>query len=216
MITDLLLPAAVLAATAFGLRALGVAFAGSIAVGVTLAVLLWQRGAGASTWAALGLRAPPHWWSVPVVAVALVVGANLAVLVVARPLWQLLHLTPPDYTTYGALRGNGARLALLLAIAWSSAAFGEELLFRGHFLPRLQAAFGDGALAACLAVALQAVFFGAMHAPQGAAGVVQTGVVGLVFGAGYMLGGRTIWPLVLAHGAIDTLSLVALYAGVGR
>jgi membrane protease YdiL (CAAX protease family) len=54
--------------------------------------------------------------------------------------------------------------------------------------------------------------FGLAHAYQGATGILVTGVLGLVFGLLY-LRSKSLWPLVIAHGLIDTLSLVALYAG---
>ncbi|WP_174754922.1 CPBP family glutamic-type intramembrane protease [Arenimonas daejeonensis] len=44
-------------------------------------------------------------------------------------------------------------------------------------------------------------------------GIVVTGCIGLVFGLLY-LRLRSLWPLVIAHGLVDTIGLVALYAGL--
>ena len=66
--------------------------------------------------------------------------------------------------------------------------------------------------AAVLAALAQAVLFGLGHAYQGATGILVSGAIGLAFGL-LMLRFRTVWPLVIAHGLIDTVSMLALYAG---
>jgi membrane protease YdiL (CAAX protease family) len=64
-----------------------------------------------------------------------------------------------------------------------------------------------------LAVVLQALLFGLSHYKQGQTGVLLACVVGLVCGIFYARG-CNLWPLIVCHGLLDTLSLVGLYAGV--
>lgn len=114
----------------------------------------------------------------------------------------------------GAVAGNLPMLLGMLAIAWSTAAFGEEVLFRGFLLGRLRALLGGGLGVGVVAAFVQALLFGLAHAYQGPTGILVTGLIGLVFGLLY-LRMRSLWPLVIAHGLIDTVGLLALYAGMG-
>ena len=60
------------------------------------------------------------------------------------------------------------------------------------------------------AIAFVALIFGLGHLPQGAAGVGVTLVLGLGLGA-IMLGHRSIWEAVVAHGSLDATSFVLLH-----
>jgi len=79
----------------------------------------------------------------------------------------------------------------------------EEILFRGFFLSRLRALFRTSAAP----ILITSTVFGALHFDQGFVGMCQTAVVGLVL-AIVAVRARTLWPAILAHAAIDTLSLV--------
>ena len=68
-------------------------------------------------------------------------------------------------------------------------------------------------LAWILAAILQAVIFGLAHAYQGPVGVIKTGAIGLVFGLAYLAVGRNLWPLIIAHGLIDSIDMVTHYLG---
>jgi membrane protease YdiL (CAAX protease family) len=78
----------------------------------------------------------------------------------------------------------------------------EEVLFRGFLLGRLRALSG-GAL---VPVAVTTALFGILHFPQGVAGVAQTAAIGLVLALVVVRTG-TLWPAILAHATIDTVSL---------
>jgi len=91
------------------------------------------------------------------------------------------------------------------------AGFYEEIVFRGFVLRRLIIALGPTSrIAAAAAVVVSALIFGAGHAYQGWLGVTQTFVAGLCFGALTVLTGG-VRAAIVAHAAIDLLSLVALH-----
>ncbi len=60
---------------------------------------------------------------------------------------------------------------------------------------------------------ITAVLFGYGHYYKGPAGILDSGVAGLILGAAYIISGRNLWTTVLAHGLIDTFSLTLLYLG---
>ena len=75
----------------------------------------------------------------------------------------------------------------------------EELLFRGFLIWVLRPLVG-----LWLAAALSALLFGAAHAYQGPAGVIRTGLFGLIFTAIVLLT-RSLWPAIVLHAIVDAL-----------
>jgi membrane protease YdiL (CAAX protease family) len=188
-------------------------FTGPITVLASLAVATWclrRRGAG---WPSLGLARRHSALRLALMIFATFVVAYLAAGVTTAIATKLLGLPAINYAHYGDLHGNLPRLALLLIIAWTSAGFGEEMLFRGFVLTRLETALGQTKVALILAVILQAILFGIAHYKQGPSGIILTGVIGLIMGTFYARF-RNLWQLIIAHSLIDTASLVALYMGM--
>lgn len=98
-------------------------------------------------------------------------------------------------------------------LTWVFIAFGEELVFRGMLLTRLQALIGGQGPAGVLVPSLlQGGLFGAAHASQGVTGMLATGIVGTALGVYFLTRGqRSLIPLVISHGLIDTLALSAAW-----
>ena len=102
-------------------------------------------------------------------------------------------------------------LLRFIASAWLSAAIAEEIIFRAFLLEQCERLLGTGRWARGLACLLGATVFGFAHYAQDPAGVISTGAVGLSFCAAYFLSRKNVPALILAHGFIDTYSLIALY-----
>lgn len=212
MFRQLLIVALVFIIAMLGLPATGLPLAGPAAVvlGVLAAAYCLRRdGEGPD---ALGLGRPPRLLRTVAAGLGYAVLGYLAAIVATMLATQLLGWPPMQSGRIGAVHGNLPALLGMLAIAWTTAAFGEEILFRGFLQGRLQALFGDRRGAGLMAAGVQALLFGLAHAYQGPTGILVTGLLGLVFGL-LFLRSKSLWPLVLAHGLIDTLSLLALYAG---
>jgi membrane protease YdiL (CAAX protease family) len=204
---------AVFLITLLGLRAIGMTMAGPVAV--TLACFAaWAclRAAGESS-QALGLARPAHLGKTLLAGLGYALLAYLAAIASTLLATRVLGWPPMQTARLATIAGNPLVLAGWLAIAWTTAAFGEEVLYRGFLLDRLRALLGTSRAAAGVAVLLQAVAFGFSHAYQGATGILVSGTLGLVFGLLY-LRAKSLWPLVIAHGLIDTVGLVAMYARV--
>jgi len=97
-------------------------------------------------------------------------------------------------------------------IVWTAAAFGEEMFFRGYLVTRLQTVFRDIRFGNVLAVITPALLFGCAHIYyQGLRGLVLTGLIGMAFGTMFLLFKRNLWPLILWHGIVDTLTFTAMF-----
>jgi uncharacterized protein len=183
-------------------------------VGGALAGLLmawfWLRRDGASV-QAWTLSRPDSWRQTIGIALA----AAVAIIVWFQVGGLVLKwLGFPSVATDDIIKlatANPASLALwIVAVAWVAAGFGEEVLYRGFLLDRLQRLPGiAGRL--WLAVGIQALAFGLPHAYQGASGMILTTVVGLFFGWLRTKTAWNLWPLIIAHALVDTLMLSAAY-----
>ena len=178
-----------------------------------LALLSMRLRTGRWEWAFLGFKRPDSWaW---ILGVALGAAAFRILLGdwVVDPLTQ--HFWPPAKAPAGTDENTGhIRLVLLyLPLIWGFAAFGEEISYRGYLLNRAAEAAGGSRAAQWTAVVVSAILFGFGHYYKGPAGIVDSGVAGLILGAVYLLSGRNLWTSVFAHGFIDTFGLIAVYLG---
>lgn len=182
-----------------------------VATVLAISVLLRLRG---QSWAELGLKRPKTIGSV-------LLGLILTILAVAAValLVTLLMPTMEQYLGPQTQSGSVSKLDTLpeyltiLLIAWTTAAVGEEIVFRGFVLTKVSEILGSTTAAWGLAAIIQAVFFGLAHYSQSAFGIVQTGLIGLIFGILYLVGRRNLLPLILAHGVVNTISITQTYLG---
>lgn len=195
-------------------------FSGPISLAVVLTVATLYLHSRGETWAQLGLRNPGGWksWALLLpqillgVVVILGVGAGTALLGDALGLWQAGALPDGAEDRWGDIRGNLPVYLLWLVLAWVSAGFGEELFFRGFMVSRAERVTKGLPFALFLAVLIPAAIFGIAHFYyQGLRGLIVTGLIGLSLGTLYLLYKRNLWPLIVAHGLVDTLGFTALY-----
>lgn len=161
-------------------------------------------------WRDLGLRRPGNLASALLGTVVLFTLVYLASTRLVPVLAGLFSATPgPVFLGY--IRGNTVAFVGWIAIAWSVGGFAEELLFRGFLIDRASAAFGSGWLAGAGAVSLQAALFGLMHLHQGSLGLVFSATMAVIYGVVYLSCGRNLWPLILVHGAWNSVAIAGLY-----
>jgi hypothetical protein len=115
---------------------------------------------------------------------------------------------------FDPLRGNLPNLIINVVAMWFTAGFVEEFLWRGYLMNRLVDLQGKQTkLAWVIALVGSAVIFGLGHTYQGLAGVVQISVAGLLLGVAFLTVRRNLWPLMIAHAIMDTVSFVGHYFG---
>ena len=195
--------------------------AGSIAmwVGIVVAILFMKRRGG--NLLSLGLRLPKgrrEWiFNLVLSLVGVIVVISFMVFVLDPIMTKLGLETPPEsHDRFAFFLGKPILFfSYIILVVWIGAALGEELLFRGFILNRLSDLFGTSKFGWFLALFLHAILFGILHIYQGLPGIIGAAVVALIFGVIYLRAKRRLFPVILAHGILNTISLSAYYLSDG-
>jgi hypothetical protein len=122
---------------------------------------------------------------------------------------QAFPVPQVDNSRFDILHGNLPNLILNVVAVWFTAAFFEELVWRGYLMNRLVDLQGkETKLAWVISLIGSAIIFGLGHTYQGLGGVIQITVVGLLFGAAFLTTRRNLWPVIIAHALVDTIGFV--------
>lgn len=174
--------------------------------------LLRRQGLG---WCDLGFRWPESWWRT----LGLALATFAAIVAASGTFGWVADQFFIDVGTSGRfdhIEGNLMAYIGIMVLVWTHSAFFEELLFRAFIITKLGESMGGTRLAIGMAVVLGAMFFGYRHSYyQGMHGAVQTGGIGLVLGILYIwFGRRNVLPLILAHGAINSIGMTYRFLGL--
>ena len=169
---------------------------------------LWVRGLG---WSEVGLRRPESLPRVLWQALAAAVVILLSVRFVIVPAAEWLAGVPVDLSALGE-SGDTRAFQTWLLQAWTLAAFGEEMVFRGYLIRRLLDLAGDTPAGRAAGLVSSSILFGLAHGYQGWAGVIATGTIGAFLAFLYFIARRNLWPVIVCHGLVDTVALSLIYA----
>ncbi|HUC28799.1 MAG TPA: CPBP family intramembrane glutamic endopeptidase [Candidatus Acidoferrum sp.] len=164
-------------------------------------------------WSAMGLRWPTSWRRTVLIALAAAALRILLGTLVIEPITK--HFWPPAIAPSGMneIAGHATVALRWLLLVWTFAACGEEIGYRGYLLNRAAEAGGSSRAAYWAAVIAVSVLFGYGHFYKGPAGIIDSGMAGLILGATYMVSGRSLLACILAHGFIDTVGVTAAFLG---
>jgi membrane protease YdiL (CAAX protease family) len=182
---------------------------GVLPAGLWIILLMWL---GRQRPAAVGFRWPVHWRRRLVQAIGLAAGLYVAAEYLIDPFAEWASASTHDLSQFADLEGNWGRFLAWLALTWLVGAVLEELVFRGFFLQYGIRLFGEAYLWP-LAVAGSSVF-GLSHLYQGPAGVISTGIIGLLLATVFILSQRSLVLVMLVHGGVDTIYFVLAFLGV--
>lgn len=189
-------------------------FQGFLSIIGAFAVVVVIKQMRGQTWSDLGLGRPRRLWTLPLWVAGIFVATMVIALAGQMAAASFIH-APVDLSKFSILHQNVPMLIVSLVSIWITAAFFEEVVYRGFLLGRLLDIAGGGLGAAVLLSFVHAVLFGLLHLYQGPIGVITTGIVGFIFGIFFVLQGRNLWALILVHGLIDTISVIQFFvAGV--
>ena len=143
----------------------------------------------------------------PILALALF----LFYLYVLTPVVTYITNEPIDYSDFNTIKGNPTALILLLVFVWVSAAFGEEIVWRGYFMKQFVKFFGDGKTSLILNILLCGLLFGLLHSYQGLTGQIVTAILGIILSFIFYKKKYDLWLNIAIHGFFDTIAILTLY-----
>jgi membrane protease YdiL (CAAX protease family) len=164
-------------------------------------------------WGVIGLRWPISWRRTILFALAAATVRILLGQFVIDPLTAHFWPAATGPSGFNEITGHWMVALRWLLIVWTFAAFGEEISYRGYLLTRAADVGARSKAAYWVGVLLVSILFGYGHYYKGPAGMVDSGMAGLVLGTAYLLSGRNLWVCILAHGFIDSVGVIALYFG---
>jgi len=123
------------------------------------------------------------------------------------PAPEIIENTGPKVSKFGNLKGNWMLFFSIMPMILTESTL-EELLDRGFLMIWFEKLFSNTWFATVLAVVLQAAIFGFRHSNDFSERSITTGLIGLVMGIAYMAFGRKLWPLILAHCILNTMSMM--------
>jgi hypothetical protein len=179
----------------------------------TLVIASWRMKVRGVTWKQLGLAKPTNLATTLMHTVIILVTVVATIITFEVLKDQLPFVIAPDTSNesavskFGALKGNFALLLGILPFIWIES-FLEELLDRGFMMNWFEGLFSKTSINIILAVLIQAAIFGFRHSYDLSARSITVGLIGLVMGIAYYSFGRNLWPLIIAHCVLNTMSML--------
>ena len=189
-----------------------------INMGYVLAILLggYILNLQNSSWKEVGLQRPSSWAKTTLSAVGAWVGALVIFILVQNIVVGVMIAagTVPmaiDESRFNSVIGNLPFLILMVTLAWTTIAFGEELFYRAFLISRLMDHAQTGKW---IAILISGFLFGIVHFAEGPIGILSNGAFGILFAWIYVRSNRNLWITLIAHGLLNTLRFILLYAGL--
>src|SRR5262245_32933874 len=168
------------------------------------------------SFSAMGFKRPESWTRIILIGLIAFVLRYLVgeylIPIITKPFWQP-SVGPSEADE---ITGNIKMALIAFLFVWAWAAFGEEISYRGYLLTRAAEAGGSSNAAYIGAVILVSILFGYGHYYKGPAGVVDSTVGALIYGAAYLISGRNLWTTVFAHGFNDSFGVIMVYFGLAK
>jgi CAAX protease family protein len=171
---------------------------------------LWIRKVG---WRGIGFGKYRSWKAT--LGWGLVCGLAMEALelFVNQPILVRLTGEQPDLHDFKILTGNLRYTLIALALVWTLAAFGEELVYRGYLMNRVADLGRRTRGAWIVSLILVNVAFGLAHTYQGVTGVAENFIDGALMGIMYLAARRNLAIPIIAHGIQDTVDLLLVFLG---
>ena len=131
---------------------------------------------------------------------------------IAASLLNVLGMAPSelDQSRFNPIEGNLPLFLLMLLLAWTTIAFGEELFYRAFLITRMLDFTNIGR---AFSILFAGIIFGAVHFAEGPVGILANASFGILFGWIFVRRSRNLWITIIAHGLINTLRFTLLFIG---
>jgi uncharacterized protein len=164
-------------------------------------------------WRDVGLKRFRDWKTTIALGIAAGVLLESFELFVSQPLLVKYLHKQPDLEVFQQLNGNLKITLLFVALAWTLAAFGEEMVYRGYLMNRVADLLNRTRVAWVISLIIVHLGFGLAHAYQGWTGIIDEGLMGLLLGIIYLRTGRNLSVPIIAHGIGDTIDFILIFLG---
>jgi membrane protease YdiL (CAAX protease family) len=179
----------------------------------TLIIAIWRMKIRNITWKDLGLRKPKSLLKTVLVTLGILITIPILIIVFQQIQNTLPINLSPDTSSqdavskFGDLKGNWIHFFTIIPFILLQSAL-EELLDRGFLINWFERLFSKTSFATSISVLLQAMIFGFRHSYDISERSITVGIIGLVMGIAYVKFGRNLWPLIIAHCILNTMSMV--------
>jgi uncharacterized protein len=164
-------------------------------------------------WSDVGLRRYKTWGRTFRYGLAAGLALEAFQLFISQPFLVRVLKKQPDLELFHALNGNVKWTLLAILGAWTLAAFGEEMVYRGYLMNRVADLLSRRRGCWIISLIVVQVAFGLAHAYQGITGILDEGLAGLLLGVIYLLNARNLSVPIIAHGITDTVDFLLIFLG---
>ena len=177
-------------------------------LGVPLSLLaiwaiFWLKRVG---WSDLGIFRPTSWPKV------IVTGIGTGILLQGIGILQFKLGAPlPDISSFEQVKNNILMLLGGLLISWTTAGFGEEVIWRGFIMKQFTRLFDENKNGQWVGLIISSILFGLIHAYQGIAGILYASIAGIIYGFIVLKSRRNLWTAIIAHATTDTIAFILIY-----
>lgn len=179
----------------------------------TLFLASWRMKVRGVSWKDLGLTKPEKLLKTLGISAIIFVSVMLSIIIFELIKDQLPFPLASDTSSesavskFGNLKGNWVQFFLIIPFVWLESML-EELLDRGFLMNWIEKLFSSTSFATVIAVLLQAFIFGFRHSNDLSERSITVGLIGLIMGIAYVKFGRNLWPLIIAHCILNSMSMV--------
>jgi len=179
----------------------------------TLAVATWRMKVRRVTWKDLGFRRPKSLGKTLGISILIIAAIMVSMIAFEIIKDHLPFSLAPDTSSenasskFGDLKGNWLLFLSIIPMVLVESLL-EEVLDRGFLMNWFERLFSMTSFATIIAVVLQAIIFGFRHSYDFSERSITAGIIGLIMGIAYIKFGRNLWPLIIAHCLLNTISMI--------
>ncbi|OUR97965.1 CAAX protease family protein [Flavobacteriales bacterium 33_180_T64] len=179
----------------------------------TLIIATWRMKVRNISWKDLGLCKPKSFKKTLFVTIGILIAIVISIMAFEMIKDYLpFSLEQKNYSEnsaskFGKLKGNWLLFFTIIPAVLLESML-EELLDRGFLINWFEQLFSKTSVATILAVILQALIFGFRHSYDLSDRSIRVGLIGLIMGIAYVKFGRNLWPIIIAHCILNTMSMV--------
>ena len=179
----------------------------------TLLIATWRMKVRNISWKDLGLRKPVSIKKTLFVTIGILIAIPLSIMLFQLIKDFLPFSLAPDNSSenavskFGNLKGNWLLFLSIMPMILIESML-EEVLDRGFLINWFERLFSSITFATIIAVVLQATIFGFRHSYDFSERSITVGIIGLIMGIAYVKFGRNLWPLIIAHCILNTMSMI--------